>query len=73
MNAHDEDRFQQLLRQSLPPVGEVEPARDLWPVVVRRINARPSAPPWFDWALAGGLVAFAAFVPVSIPVLLYYL
>jgi hypothetical protein len=73
MNAHDEERIKQLLRQALPPVSEAEPGRDLWPAVLRRINARPAAPPWFDWALAGGLVAFAAFVPVSIPVLLYYL
>jgi hypothetical protein len=29
--------------------------------------------PWFDWALAGGLVLFAVASPVSIPVLLYYL
>jgi hypothetical protein len=29
--------------------------------------------PWFDWALAGGVAAFAVAFPVSIPVLLYYL
>jgi hypothetical protein len=29
--------------------------------------------PWFDWALAGGLLAFAAVAPRTIPVILYYL
>ncbi len=73
MNAHDEERMKQLLRQAMPPVDQTEPARDLWPAVLRRLGAQPAAPPWFDWALLGGLVAFAAFVPASIPVLLYYL
>ncbi len=74
MNTHNEDRTKQLLRQSLPPMRDAEPARDLWPSVLRRLNARRAeSPPWFDWALAGGLVAFAAFAPSTIPVLLYYL
>ncbi len=73
MNTHDEDRMKHLLRQAMPPVDPTEPGRDLWPAVLRRLDAQPAAPPWFDWALLGGLVAFAAFVPSSIPVLLYYL
>ncbi len=73
MNAHDEDRIKQLLRQALPPVLDAEPGHDLWPAVLRKLDARPASPPWFDWALAGGLIAFAAFAPSSIPVLLYYL
>ena len=72
MNADNEDRMKQLLKQALPPVFEAEPSRDLWPELLRRLDARPAAPPWFDWALAGGLVAFAAFIPTSIPVILYY-
>lgn len=41
----------------------------------RQANRRGAlaAVPWFDWALAGGLVLFAVASPVSIPVLLYYL
>jgi hypothetical protein len=73
MNGHDEDRMKQLLKEALPPVSEAEPSRDLWPELLRRLDAKPAAPPWFDWALAGGLVVFAGFVPTSIPVLLYYL
>lgn len=73
MNAHDESRIKQLLQQAVPPVDQTDPARDLWPSVLRRLDAQPAAPPWFDWALLGGLVAFSAFVPATIPVLLYYL
>jgi hypothetical protein len=79
MNAHDEDRIKKLLQQALPPVeSDPEPGRDLWPAMLRRLDARQAAPPqffwaWFDAALLAGLAVFAAFVPASIPVFLYYL
>jgi hypothetical protein len=79
MNAHDEDSMKQLLKQALPPVeGDAEPGRDLWPAMLRQLDAKSAASPllrvtWFDWALLAGLVGLAAFFPASIPVLLYYL
>jgi len=73
MNAHEEERIKQLLKDALPSVGDVEPERDLWPSMLRRLDARPLAVPWFDWALAGGLAVFALAFPSAIPVFLYYL
>jgi len=73
MNAQDEDRIKELLKQALPPIGEAEPSRDLWPDMLRRVNAAHEVTPWFDWALAAALAGFIGFVPMSIPVLLYYL
>ena len=73
MNAHEEDRMKQLLKQTMPPVDSAQPERDLWPAMLQRLDARPAAPPWFDWALAGGLAVFAVVFPASIPVFLYYL
>jgi anti-sigma factor RsiW len=73
MNHDQQDRMKNLLRQALPPIGETdEPARGLWPAVLRRLDER-SAPPWFDWALLAGVGVFAAVSPAWIPVLLYYL
>jgi hypothetical protein len=71
-------RLAQLLRNSIPPVGGVnDPPRDLWPAMLRRMDEQTgrgaASIPWFDWALAGGLVAFAAIAPRTIPVILYYL
>jgi hypothetical protein len=79
MSAHDEDRIRQLLKQALPPVETNEgPARDLWPAVLRRLDARPSAQlrskwVWLDWALLAGLAVMTAAYPAAIPLLLYYL
>jgi hypothetical protein len=74
----DSVRITHLLRESLPPIDDsAEPARDLWPAMLRRMDEqtvyRAASIPWFDWALAGGLVAFAAIAPGTIPVILYYL
>jgi len=44
MNAHDEDRIKLLLQQALPPADPAaEPSRDLWPAVLRRLDASPAA------------------------------
>jgi hypothetical protein len=73
-----EEQLKQMLREALPPLGaDAEPDRDLWPAMLRRMDEQSSlgasSIPWFDWALAGGLVAFAAIAPRTIPVILYYL
>jgi hypothetical protein len=74
MNADDQNRLKKLLQQSLTPVpDEAEPRRDLWPAMLRRMDAKPAMPPWFDWALLAGLVGLAGFFPAAIPVFLYYL
>jgi len=83
MNTHDEERMKKLLRQALPPVNsDAGPGRDLWPDVLRRLDVRSNAASpgwawfnsaWFDGALAVGLVGFAAFLPASLPVFLYYM
>jgi hypothetical protein len=70
-----------LLRASVARVEEeAGPEKDLWPAMLRRIQEQPAhtpitvrAIPWFDWALAGGLLLLAAVSPGLVPVLLYYL
>ena len=74
----EEDRMKKLLQQALPPVdAEQGPERDLWPAMLRRLDARAARPmsgwAWFDMALLAGLVGIAALFPTAIPVLLYYL
>ena len=73
-----EEQIKQMLREALPPLGaDAEPERDLWPAMLRRMDEQSargaSSIPWFDWALAGGLLAFVAIAPRTIPVILYYL
>jgi hypothetical protein len=84
MNEHDQDQLKKLLQQALPQVeADAEPARDLWPAMLRRLDADSAKPAlsvrngfnwaWFDGALAASLVVLVAFFPAAIPLLLYYL
>jgi hypothetical protein len=80
MKSQGTERLQELLRQAFPPVGDrAESSGDLWAAMQRklRVEAAPGPQkvlvPWFDWALAAGLVASLALFPTWIPVLLYYL
>jgi hypothetical protein len=86
MNPHKEDQhgkdhdeeglMRQLLQQSLPPTGMASGAdlqRDLWPAMLRRLEQRSPAVPWFDWALLAAVVACFAIFPRAIPILLYHL
>jgi len=52
MIEHDERQIRKALQQSFPPVN-TELRRDLWPAVLRKLDARPTRVPWYDWALIG--------------------
>ena len=74
----EDDRMKHLLRSALRPVdAECGADRVLWPAMLRRMDEQSvqgaARVPWFDWALGGALLAFAAVAPRTIPVILYYL
>jgi hypothetical protein len=81
MKEQDQERIEQLLKATMPRItGEVsaEPQRDLWPAMLKRLEARPAAVPWFgvpwfDWALLAAVAALLIFFPGAIPVILYHL
>jgi len=76
MMEHEPERMQQLLRRTMQPMGGqdcAEPRRDLWPGMLKRLEARPAKVPWFDWALLAAVVMWLALSPRAIPLLLYYL
>jgi hypothetical protein len=62
----NEERIQKLLRSALPPLGETQPRRDLWPRMRQRIESaeapRIRLGVW-DWALAALLAAAILFFP----------
>lgn len=79
---NDEERMKQLLRQAMPPIeAGAEPARDLWPAVLKRLDKDDAAESgagrswwvWIDGAIAAGLVVLGVSFPATIPLLFYYL
>ena len=72
----ERDWIRKTLGTAVPPVAHSEPRRDLWPLLLRRIEEPPRTSlrlSWFDWALLG-LAASALFLfPALLPALLYHL
>jgi hypothetical protein len=76
MTQNEQERMQQLLKQSMRPVAErvaAELGGDLWPAILKRLDSRPVNVPWFDWALLAAVAMWLLFSPRAIPLILYYL
>ena len=68
----DDDRLLALLRGALPPTADGGSHRDLWPLVMSRIDA-PSAWSWFDLGLAAAVAVVLLMFPRGILFLAYHL
>ena len=76
MNRSFDARMQALLKSSLPPIGSAEPSRDLWPDMLKRIEADSGEEVAFtplDWTIAGLIAVAVLIFPGLIPGLLYHL
>ena len=69
----EERKLQALLKREFPPLQNAELQRDLWPQMLRRLDAQPFHVPWFDWILAAAVAAALLLFPSAIPALLYQL
>ena len=72
MTEHDDRWMREVLKQSLPPV-DTELRRDLWPAVLRKLDARPIRVPWYDWALIGLSASIFLFFPRLVLLFAYHL
>ena len=75
LQREEERELQALLKREFPPLQNSELQRDLWPQMLRRLDAQsePFCIPWFDWALAAAVSAALLLFPNAIPALLYQL
>ena len=72
MTEQDDRQIRDTLRHSFLPV-DTELRRDLWPEVLRKLDASPVGVPWYDWVLVGlSTVMFVTF-PRLIFVFAYHL
>jgi hypothetical protein len=72
MSESDDRQIREALQQSFPPVN-TELHRDLWPEVLRKLEARSAGVPWYDWALIGLSATVFLFFPQLILVFVYHL
>ena len=72
MTEHDDRQIREVLQQSLSPVN-TELRRDLWPAVLRKLEAGTTRVPWYDWALIGLSASVFLFFPQLILVFAYHM
>lgn len=72
MNKEHDEKLREFLKANMGR-ADAEPARDLWPRMLRRLEERTRPAPWFDWALVGAMLMWLVLFPKTISVLLYHL
>ena len=72
MQEHDAEKIRETLQLVFPPMDH-ELQRDLWPLMLRRMETSAGVVPWYDWALAGTLGGAFVFFPKLVLLLAYHL
>jgi len=72
MNERQDEQIRSLLRSALLPMGQREPPRDLWPLMLRRLDDGRLRWAWADYALAGVVLAGFIAYPKVIPWILFH-
>ncbi len=72
MNEQDERVVKEALRKSFLPV-DTDLRRNLWPDLLRRIDAQSPSVPWYDWALIAAMAALLLYFPQLVLVFAYHL
>jgi hypothetical protein len=68
----DDQPLRHLLQSALPPMNDLEPARDLWPSILHRRPA-PSRWPWLDLGVAAAVALVLLLSPDWLWLLAYHL
>lgn len=73
MTEHDQKEIGKLVRDAFAQDDAgAGLQRDLWPTMLRRIEAEHVRVPWYDWALAAGVAAALAAFPGFLVLLAYH-
>ena len=72
MTENDDRHIRDALKQSFRPLN-IELRRDLWPDVLRKLDARQVGVPWYDWALVGLSAVMFLIFPRLVLVFAYHL
>ncbi len=68
----DDERLRRLVRVALPPIDDAGPSRDLWPLMLQRLDAGPRWS-WFDIALGAAVTTLLLMFPDWVTALAYNL
>jgi hypothetical protein len=74
MKEPDHEEMSAILKDVYPRV-DTELRRDLWPAMLRKMDATPikTPTPWYDWVLVGSLAAAVLVFPKFLLLVAYHL
>lgn len=72
MTGYDDNKIREALKQAFPPVDETL-RRDLWPMVLDKLDSRSRGMPWYDWALIAVTTLTVLAFPRLLLVFAYHL
>ena len=72
MKAENVEEIRNLLKTAMHP-ATAELRRDLWPELLRRMDAPQVQLPWFDWAMVALVAIWCMVFPSALLGLLYHL
>jgi hypothetical protein len=72
MTDYDDKKICEALRQAFPPVDETL-RRDLWPMVLSKLDGPGRGVPWYDWALIAVTVVTVLAFPRLLLIFAYHL
>lgn len=73
MNQWTDEAVREALKSAVPSSAQLELRRDLWPEMLRRMQAPPHRSHWVDWALAAVSALLFLLLPGAAQILLYFL
>lgn len=72
MQEQDDEKVREALKLAFA-TADRELGRDLWPLMLRRMDTTTRVVPWYDLALAGTLAGVFVFFPKLVLLLAYHL
>jgi hypothetical protein len=73
MTQWNDEQIGKALKAAFAPPAESAPHRDLWPQMVRRLEAPAPRVSWLEWAVVAIAALLAFLVPGAVPILFYFL
>ena len=73
MNQWSDEKVRDALKAAFPLGAPGEPGRDLWPLMLRRMDAPGPRVSWLDWAVVALSGLLLLLLPGAAPILFYFL
>jgi len=73
MNQWTDEKLREALKAAFPPGAPEAPVRDLWPQMLRRMEATGPLVSWLDWTVVAVSGMLLLLLPGAAPILFYFL